>query len=109
MADKVKVTGVRWFKGNIDGKELDSGKVYVEERLDDRRGTAKGYAATEYAVSSSAVAQALALREFPLTCNVEFERVSNGRESSTIIADIRPADAEGMPRSASEVVGKKAA
>jgi hypothetical protein len=98
--DKVKVIGTKWFKGNIDGKDLDSGTVYIEERLDDRRGTAKGYAASAYKVSSSAVAQTLAKREFPLVCNVEFDRVTNGRDTETIIVDIRPADSEGAPRKA---------
>jgi hypothetical protein len=88
--DKVKVTGVKWFTGNIDGKDIDSGTVFVEERLDDRRGTAKGYAATAYKLGGAATAQALAKREFPLLCEVEFERVSNGRDSETIITDIRP-------------------
>lgn len=100
MSDKVKVVGAKWFKGNIDGKDLDSGTVFIEERLDDRRGTAKGYAASSYKVSSSAVAQALARREFPLICNVEFERVTNGRDTETIIVDIMPADAEAAPRAA---------
>jgi len=98
--DKVKLTGAKWFKGNIDGKDLDSGTVFVEEKLDDRRGTAKGKAATAYKVSSSAVAQALAKREFPLMCDVEFERVSNGRDSETIIADIRPSTDEPTKKAA---------
>lgn len=90
MSDKVKVTGVKWFKGNIDGKDIDSGTVFVEERLDDRRGTAKGYAATPYKVGASAIAQALSKREMPLLCDVDFDRVSNGKDSETIIAHIQP-------------------
>lgn len=106
--DKVKVTGAKWFKGNIDGKDIDSGSIFIEERLDDRRGTAKGYAATAYKVGSSAIAQVLAKRDFPLICNVEFERVSNGRDSETIIVDIRPADAESLPRAAAQQPAKAA-
>lgn len=100
MSDKVKVTGVKWFKGNIDGKEFDSGTAFVEERLDDRRGTAKGYAATPYKLSSSAIAQALSKREFPLICEVEFDRVTSGKESETIIADIRPQGAAPTAKAA---------
>lgn len=100
--DKVKVTGVKWFSGEIDGKKIDSGTVFVEERLDERRGTAKGYAATAYKLSSSAAAQVLAKRDMPLQCEVEFERVTNGKESETIIADIRPlqSDISTQPRKA---------
>lgn len=91
MREKVKVTGVKWFSGVIDGNKIDSGVVFVEERLDDRRGTAKGYACTPYKLGGSATAQALAKREFPLVCEVEFERMTNGKgESEPIIMEIRP-------------------
>ncbi|MDZ4080941.1 hypothetical protein [Hydrocarboniphaga sp.] len=91
--DKVLVTGVKWFVGNIDGKDFNTGTAFVDEKLDDRRGTAKGRASTTYKLSSAAVAQALAKRDFPLQCEVEFERLSDGKGSSeTIIVDIRPID-----------------
>lgn len=101
MTDKVKVTGVKHFKGNVEGKEYDSTTVFVEERLDDRRGTAKGYATTAYRVGSSALGQTLQKREFPILCEVEFDRVTNGRDSETIIAQLKPID--------NEVPGRKAA
>lgn len=89
--DKVKVTGAKWFKGNIDGKDLDSGTVFIEERLDDRRGTAKGYACTAYKLSSSARAEAIAKGEFPMLCEVEFERMTNGKgDSENVIVLIKP-------------------
>ena len=89
--EKVKVVGAKWFKGNIEGKDLDSGTVFIEERLDDRRGTAKGYSATPYKLSSSARAQELAKNEFPLVCEVEFERMSNGKgDSENVIVQIAP-------------------
>lgn len=94
MPDKVKVTGVKFFKGTVEGKEYDSTTVYVEERLDDRRGTAKGYATTAYRHGTSSVGMALQKREFPLICEVEFDRVTNGRDSETIIAQLKPLDAE---------------
>jgi hypothetical protein len=104
--DKVKVTGVKWFEGNIDGKSYNNGTAYVEERLDDRRGTAKGRASTPYKLSSAAAAQVLAKREFPLICEVEWDRVTDGKgNSETIIADIRPT-ADEIPL---QPVGKKAA
>lgn len=97
--DKVKVTGVKFFKGEVEGKSYDSTTVFVEERLDERRGTAKGYATVAYKVGSSAVGQALLKREFPLKCEVEFERVTNGRDTETIIVDLRPAvESEPLPQ-----------
>jgi hypothetical protein len=79
--ERVKVVGVKWFKGNIDGKDFDNGTAYIEEKLDDRRGTAKGYASTAYKLGSSAVALG--------------ERLSDGKGSSEpVIVDIRPAQDE---------------
>jgi hypothetical protein len=90
--DKVLATGVKWYVGNIEGKDFDTGTVFVDERLDDRRGTAKGRATTPYKLTNSAVAKALSKHDFPLQCLVEFDRVTNGKgESETIIVDIRPA------------------
>ncbi|WP_281783645.1 hypothetical protein [Sinimarinibacterium flocculans] len=107
--DKVKVTGVKWFDGEIDGKKINSGTAFVEERLDERRGTAKGRAATAYKLSSAAAAQALARRDFPLVCNVEFDRVTDGKgNSETIIADIRPALEEVETPPATGKAGKAA-
>lgn len=101
--EKVKVTGLKWFKGTVDGKDYDSGTCFVEERLNDLRGTAKGYASQAYKLQNSVQAQALAKRDLPLVCNVEFARMTNGKgDSETVIVDIMPADAEAMP-------GKKAA
>jgi hypothetical protein len=98
--ERVKVVGVKWFKGNIDGKDFDNGTAYIEEKLDDRRGTAKGYASTAYKLGSSAVAQALAKRDFPLQCMAEFERLSDGKGSSEpVIVDIRPAQDEAPAES----------
>ncbi|WP_353188965.1 hypothetical protein [Pseudomonas sp.] len=97
--EKVKVTGLKWFEGEIEGKKFNSGTCFVEERLNDLRGTAKGYASQPYKLANAAQAQALAKREMPLLCNVEFSRVTNGKgDSETIIVDIMPADAEAAPR-----------
>jgi len=99
--DKVKVTGAKWFKGNIDGKDLDSGTIFVEERLDDRRGTAKGYACTPYKLASSARAELLAKGEFPMLCEVEFERMTNGKgDSENVVVRIQPVAAQAPQKGA---------
>ena len=100
MAEKVKVTGVKWFVGEIDGKKLDSGTIFIEERLDDRRGTAKGYAATPYK-SLSKTAIELSRNEMPVICEVEFERMTTGKgDSENVIAQIAPVSrAQQAPQS----------
>jgi len=88
--ERVKVTGVKFFKGAIDGKELDSGKLFIEELLDFTKGRAKGYATTEYALGSAEKAQGLMHNEFPLVADVEFVTVTNGDVSKRIVMAVKP-------------------
>ena len=44
MLEKVKVTGITFFKDTIDGKQIDSGAAFVEENLNFQSGRAKGTA-----------------------------------------------------------------
>lgn len=91
MQEKVKVTGAKWFKGEIDGKKMNTGTIFIEEVLDDRRGTAKGYACTPYRLTDSHIAEALAQNTFPLVCLVEFQRMTNGKgDSESVITQIAP-------------------
>ena len=88
--EKVKVTGVKFFVGDIDGKGIDSGKVFIEESLDFTRGTAKGYATQDYALANAQVAKGLMHLEFPVVCEVDFQRVTNGDVSKNIVVGVKP-------------------
>lgn len=93
--EKVKVTGVKFFKGDIDGKGIDSGKVFIEEPLDFTTGRAKGFASQEYSVGKAEVAQAIMHNEFPLVAEVEFMRVTNGDTTKNIVVGIKPVERIG--------------
>lgn len=88
--ERVKVCGVKFFKGDIDGKGIDSGKVFIEEPLDFTTGRAKGYATQEYAIGKADAAMAIMHLEFPLLAEVEFMRVTNGDTTKNIVTSIRP-------------------
>lgn len=90
--EKVKVTGVKFFAGAIDGKDIDSGKVFIEEQLDFTTKRAKGYATQEYSLADAAQAKGLMHLEFPIVCDVEFQRVTNGDVSKNIVMGIRPVE-----------------
>jgi hypothetical protein len=90
--EKVKVMGVKFFKGDIDGKGIDSGKVYIEESLDFTTGRAKGYASQEYSLGKAELAQAMMHLEFPFLAEVEFLRVTNGDTSKNIVSNLRPVE-----------------
>ena len=88
--EKVKVTGVKFFKGDIDGKSIDSGKVFIEEALDFTTGRAKGYAAQEYSLANAEAVKSFMHNEFPIVCEVDFLRVTNGDVTKNIVVSIRP-------------------
>lgn len=89
---KVRVTGAKFFEGNIDGKSINSGKLYTECKLDDSRGNAKGYFCEEWKVTSELVKRILHL-PMPFDAMLETERVGNGRESREVVIDLRPVGA----------------
>jgi hypothetical protein len=87
--EKVKITGVKFFQGSIDGKDIDSGTIFVEEMLDFTTGRAKGYATQAYKAGKASVSMELMNRhEFPLIAEVEFMRVTNGNETKNVIANV---------------------
>jgi hypothetical protein len=90
MIEKVKVTGVTFFKDTIDGKPIDSGAVFIEEHLNFQTGRAKGTATQKYPLGDAQKAKAIIHNEFPLICEVEFVRVTNGNVSKNIVNSIKP-------------------
>lgn len=88
--ERVKVTGIKFYHGDIDGKMIDSGKVFVEELLDYTTGRAKGYASQDYSLGKAEAAERIMHNEFPLLCDVEFQRVTNGNVSKNIVINIKP-------------------
>lgn len=94
--EKVKVTGVKFFKDVINGEAIDSGKVMIEERLNDRnnepgRMGAKGYSVTPYPLENAKQAETLMNSgDFPLVAEVEFETMTNGKgDSKRVIVSIK--------------------
>ncbi|WP_368648909.1 hypothetical protein ABRY95_04745 [Castellaniella ginsengisoli] len=88
--EKCKVTGVKFFTGTIDGKKIDSGKIFIEEQLDFTTGRAKGYASQEYNLGSAEAVQGLMHNPFPFVAEVEFVRVTNGDTTKNIVTGVRP-------------------
>lgn len=88
--ERVKVTGVQFYNGEIDGKGIDSGKIFIEERLDFTTGRAKGTATQVYSVGKSEFIKTLMHHDFPLVCEVEFNRLTTGKVSKTIITKVTP-------------------
>ena len=84
-----KVTGMKSFKGTIDGEDIDSCTVFVEAVL--KGEGSKGYASQKYAWGKSENAKKLSHLEFPFVAEVICENVTDGRGSAQLrVIDIRP-------------------
>lgn len=102
---RFKVVGFKRFMGTVDGKAIDSARLFVEVKLDNSRNSkdqrADGFCTEEIKLSSDLLKK---LEHLPLPFHVELEteRVSNGKLSRELVIDARPvavdADAKKVAR-----------
>lgn len=85
-----RVTGMKKFKGDIEGKQFDSTTVYIETKMDERNGTRRGRCSMDFSAGNSAVYDRLATTPLPGEFEVEWDTVTNGSKTQQIIVDIRP-------------------
>jgi len=90
FTNKVKVMGVAHFSGNIDGKDLDSGTLFIEEQLDESTERAKGFRTVEYKLPNSSMAKALMHNAFPMMAEVSFETRTTKGASTIAVTGVKP-------------------
>lgn len=90
------VTGFKWFTGTVDGKKMNSGKLFIQCRLDDSRNSAESFSKGTYSDVLERVDPKLLERIAHLPCpfvaDIETERVGNGKESRELVIDVRPVE-----------------
>lgn len=84
------VDGVAFFDGNIDGKQLNSGTVFIKSELDNSKGNAKGFRTVDYKADSGDVIKRVVHHEFPLRCRVTYEMRVTKSANQMVIVDIKP-------------------
>lgn len=89
-AQVVRITGMKKFKGEIEGKNFDSTTIYIETRMDDRDGTRRGHCSMDFNAGNSTVFDRLASISLPADFEVEFDTVTNGSKSRQIVTGLRP-------------------
>lgn len=85
-----RVTGMKKFKGDIEGKSFDSTTVFVETRMDDRNGNRRGHCTMDFNAGTSEIYDRLRTVDLPAEFEVEWETVTNGNTVQQIIVDLRP-------------------
>ena len=86
------VSGVNFFNGVIEGKELDSGTLFILEELDVKNGNSKGSRTTENKAVNSEVVKRLINNEFPLKCRLVYDRQVTKNGEKMIVIDAKPVD-----------------
>ena len=80
-----RMTGLGFFEGDIDGKEIKSGSIFIESNLDESKGNSKGMRTVEHKVDMDVV-KALMHNPMPLMVDLEFEqRVTRGASTFRLI------------------------
>lgn len=89
------VEGAGFFNDMIDGEKIDTGSVFVLERMDESNGRAKGRRTVEYKCPDSKVAEALVALNLPTELDVQFELVTS--KSSQVVKVVGFKFAAGAP------------
>lgn len=97
MERTVEVIGMKAFKGNIDGKDIDSGTLYTRVKLGSKNNEAGknfkgGETVEDWRMPDSKDVFAMQHLSFPFVALLELERLSNGSESKEVVMGARPVE-----------------
>ncbi|GGC57794.1 hypothetical protein [Undibacterium terreum] len=97
---KVTIRGAKIFKGTIDGKDMDSGKIFTD--VDLKGETSWGVCTQELKCSDSAMVKEIAHNPFPFIAEIDILMESNGKVTSQLVTKIKPMQREAAPASAAK-------
>ena len=106
---RAQVVGAKRFKGTVDGKDINSGKLFVLTSLNGQRNSADSFAmgacTEELALKDGEFVKVLEVdqrlqRGEMVWVELELERVSNGRETKDLIVGTKLLPAEKITRAA---------
>lgn len=87
---QVIVTGIKQFKGEVDGKSYDSFKVFLQIPLDESKGTAKGYGVDEFNAGQSEEFDKWKHLPFPVQADAVMEMVTTGKLTRLQVVEVKP-------------------
>lgn len=88
MLAKVTIRGAKYFRGNVDGKDLDSGKIFVDVQL--KGETSFGVCTDEIKCTDSKIIESIKHNPFPFIAEITLDEMSNGRTTSKVCTSIKP-------------------
>jgi len=93
MQQIVQLTGVKRFKGEVEGKSYDSTTLFCLLGLDSTSGDAFGKASAEYKFGTSERFDEVKhlLRNGPVPVVLELDLVTTGKTTKTTVVGLKPA------------------
>lgn len=98
MKARVTIRGAKIFKGNIDGKDMDSGKIFTD--VDLKGETSWGVCTQELKCTNSAVIDGIKHNPFPFVAEIDILMESNGKISTQLVTGIKPMRPESREKPA---------
>jgi hypothetical protein len=91
MKEESLVLGMKANKGTMDnGSAYDSTHVYVQTKLDESRGNAKGFAVADYTFGLSENFEPFKKQTFPFMATLTFEIVTTGKTQKMQLVSVVP-------------------
>lgn len=91
MLARVTIRGAKFFRGNVDGKEIDSGKIFTDVEL--KGETSWGTCTQELKCEGSKLIETIKHNPFPFIAELTMVEESNGKMSSKKVIAIKPLQA----------------
>lgn len=88
MIAKATVRGAKLFRGNLDGKDIDSGKLFVEVEL--KGENSWGMCTDEMKCEGSQLIDSIKHNPFPFIAELTLIMESNGKISTQKVVGIKP-------------------
>lgn len=85
---RVTVRGAKFFRGNLDGKDIDSGKIFCDVEL--KGETAWGTCTDEMKCEGSKLIESIKHNPFPFLAELTMIQESNGKVSTQKVIGIKP-------------------
>ena len=89
---QVTIRGAKLFKGRMDdGKDIDSGKIFVDTDLaGSEKGTGWGICTSELKCRNSAVVETINKNPFPFIAEIHINVETNGKTMTQVVEKVTP-------------------
>lgn len=91
MLARVTIRGAKLFRGNLDGKDIDSGKIYVDVEL--KGENSFGVCTNELKCEGSKLIDQIKHNPFPFIAEIGMQEMSNGKTTTKVVTSIKPMQA----------------